>query len=207
MKPTRQRLLEILENRPGATAADLSRSLQLTQADIRHHLSNMVQEGLIIPSGHLHTGRRGRPARRFSLAASEYKDNFDLLSKALLVTAFEGLSPDEGNAFLKRVADHLLSRNPASGPLSQRLVQAVRQLNELGYQARWEAHAEAPKIIFERCPFAALRPQHPELCQLDSHQLEIMSGESITQVESNANLENGSCLFFLGKINAPSSND
>jgi predicted ArsR family transcriptional regulator len=207
MKPTRQRLLEILENRPGATAADLSRSLQLTQADIRHHLSNMVQEGLIIPSGHLHSGRRGRPARRFSLAASEYKDNFDLLSKALLVTAFEGLSPDEGNAFLKRVADHLISRTPVSGPLSQRLVQAVRQLNELGYQARWEAHAEAPKIIFERCPFAALRPQHPELCQLDSQQLEIMSGESITQVESSANLENGSCLFFLGKINAPTSND
>jgi len=206
MKPTRQRLLEILENRPGATTAELSRALQLTQADIRHHLSNMLKEGLIVTSGKLLSGRRGRPARRFSLAASLYQDNFDLLSEAMLVTTFEGLSSDEGKSYLNRVAEHLVSGSSNQGPLSQRLVQAVSQLNELGYQARWEAHAEAPRVFFDRCPFAALRPKHPELCQLDTNQLEIMSGESITHVESSAYLENGYCLFYLGKINASLSN-
>lgn len=200
MKSTRQRLLEIIENRPGATAAELSRALQLTQADIRHHLSNMVEEGLIVTSGTQRSGRRGRPARRFSLAVSTYQDNFDLLSRAFLVTAFETFPATDRSTFLNRVADHLVSGNPTSGPLSQRLVQAVSQLNELGYQARWEAHAEAPQIIFERCPFATLRPQHPELCQIDIMQLESLSAEPVDQTESNAHLDDGICLFFIGII-------
>jgi predicted ArsR family transcriptional regulator len=204
MKSTRQRLLKILENRPGITAAELSRALQLTQADIRHHLSNMIKEGLIVTSGQLHSGRRGRPARRFSLAASVYEDNFDLLSQAFLATTLELFSADEGNAFLKQVAEHLVPDNPTKGPLSQRLVQAVSRLNERGYQARWEAHAEAPQIIFERCPFAALRPEHPELCQIDIKQLESLSAEPIDQTETNAHLDNGICLFFIGKISSSS---
>ena len=201
MKSTRQRLLDVLENQPGATAADLSRALEVTQADIRHHLTNMVQEGLIVTTGQQRSGRRGRPARRFSLAASVYKDNFDLLSRSLLITSLENLSPSEGSAFLERVANQLLSEYTTHGPLSQRLVQAVNQLNELGYQTRWEAHAEAPRIIFERCPFAALRPEHPELCQLDTMQLEILTDASITLLESNAHLDNGYCMFLVGKAN------
>jgi predicted ArsR family transcriptional regulator len=198
MKSTRQRILEILENRPVITAAELSRAMQLTQADIRHHLSNMIKEGLIVTSGTQHSGRRGRPARRFSLAASVYKDNFDLLSSALLSTSLESLSPDQQSAFLEQVASQLVSNAITRGPLSQRLVQVVNHLNELGYQSRWEAHAEAPQVIFERCPFAALRPQHPVLCRIDARQLEILSAEPVTQIESSAHLDDGICLFVVG---------
>ena len=204
MKSTRQRLLDMLENRPGATAADLSRALQVTQADIRHHLTNMVQEGLIVTTGQQRSGRRGRPARRFSLAASVYKDNFDLLSKALLITSLESLRPEEQTSFLSQVANHLVAGASLKGPLSQRLVQVVNHLNAMGYQSRWEAHAEAPRIIFERCPFAALRPLHPELCQLDAVQLETLTGASIILLESNAHLADGYCMFLVGKISTGS---
>lgn len=198
MKSTRQRMLEILANRPGITAAELSRALQLTQADIRHHLANMVKEGLIVTSGKQHSGRRGRPARRFGLAASVNKDNFDLLSSALLSTSLESLTQEPRSSFLEQVATNLVSDVSMQGPLSQRLVQVVNHLNELGYQSRWEAHAEAPRVIFERCPFARLRPQHPELCLIDAKQLEILSTKHVTMVESNAHQENGHCLFLIG---------
>jgi predicted ArsR family transcriptional regulator len=205
MKFARQRLMEILKNRPGATAADLSRALQVTQADIRHHLSNLEKEGLIVTTGKHHSGRRGRPARRYSLSASAQKDNFDLLSSALLNTSLENLSSGERTAFLKRVAHQVVTKKTNQGPLSQRLVQTVNQLNELGYQARWEAHAEAPRVIFEHCPFAILRPKHPELCQLDMSILEVLLRESITCSESNAHLADGICIFLVGKISPPSS--
>jgi predicted ArsR family transcriptional regulator len=198
VKSSRQRILEILENRPGITAGELSRALQLTQADIRHHLSNMVKEGLVISSGEQKTGRRGRPARRFSLSASFHEDNFDLLSSALLKTSLHSLSPDQQAKFLKQVASHLVSDKLPEGALSQRLMQVINHLNELGYQAHWEAHAEAPRIIFERCPFAALRIQHPELCRIDAMQIEILCKEPIKLLESNAHLDDGFCLFLVG---------
>jgi predicted ArsR family transcriptional regulator len=197
MKSTRQRILEIIDNRPEITAADLSRAMQLSSADIRHHISTMLKEGVIVTTGHQHSGRRGRPARRFSLASSVYKDNFDLLSGALLSAWLDSRSPEQQSAILEKVAGHLTSATMITGPLSQRLVKVVNHLNELGYQSRWEAHAKAPRVIFERCPFAALRPKHPELCQIDAKQIERLASEPVTLVESNAHLEDGFCLFLV----------
>lgn len=198
MKSTRHRILEILKNRPEITAAELGRALQLTPADIRHHISNMVKEGLVISSGPQQSGHRGRPAKRFSLSSDVYKDNFDLLSSALLNTSLNSLSLDQQTMYLEQVANHLVSGEALKGPLSHRLVQVINHLNELGYQSRWEAHAEAPRIIFERCPFAKLRIQHPELCHIDSKQIEFLSAEPVTLVESNAHLADGYCLFLVG---------
>jgi predicted ArsR family transcriptional regulator len=101
MKSTRQHLLDILKNKPNCTAAELSRAMQLTKADVRHHLSNMVAEGLIVVTGHLHSGRRGRPARQFSIAA-EQDHNFDLLSSALLAVSLQNLSPSGQSAYFKQ---------------------------------------------------------------------------------------------------------
>jgi predicted ArsR family transcriptional regulator len=162
MKSTRQRLLDILKNRPNTTAAELSRALQLTQADVRHHLSNMIAEGLVIATGYQRGGRRGRPAQKFSIATAALNNNFDLLSSALLTVSLQNLSPSDRLVFLRHVAAQLVGENTSGGPLAQRLVGAVVRLSELGYQARWEAHAEAPRLILEHCPFASLLPKHPE---------------------------------------------
>lgn len=200
MKSTRQRLLDILKNRPNTTAAELSRALQLTQADVRHHLSNMVEEGLVVATGYQRGGRRGRPARKFSLAAAAPKDNFDLLSSALLAVSLQNISPPDRMVFLRDVAAQLAGKHASGGPLAQRLVGAVVRLNELGYQARWEAHTDAPRLILEHCPFASLLPKHPELCLLDACLLEILLKESIAQIESLAHEDGGHCIFLVGKM-------
>ncbi len=200
MKTTRQRLLEIIRHKPSITAAELSRALKVTQSDVRHHLSNMLEEGLIITVGQDSRGRRGRPARKFSLTAMSFQDNFDLLSRALLTTSLEDIPPGKEKSYLQRVAIKILGEITPSGPLSQRLVEGIEKLNTLGYQARWEAHSDAPKLIFERCPFAALRPDHPELCHLDTYLIEFLLGESVSQSDSNAHLEDGYCLFLVGRF-------
>ena len=200
MKSTRQRLLDILKNRPNTTTAELSRALQLTQADVRHHLSNMVDEGLVVATGYQRGGRRGRPARKFSIATATLKDNFDLLSSALLAVSLQNLSPPDRMVFLRDVAVKLAGEHASGGPLAQRLAGAVVRLNELGYQARWEAHADAPRLILEHCPFASLLPKHPELCQLDACLLENLLKEPVAQIESLAHEDGGHCIFLVGKI-------
>jgi predicted ArsR family transcriptional regulator len=202
MKPTRQRLLDILKNKPNCTAAELSRALQLTQADVRHHLVNMVAEGLIVITGHQRGGRRGRPARQYSIAAAVHGDNFDLLSSALLEVSLQNLSPSGQRAYFQRVASHLAGENIPNGALAQRLVGTVEKLNELGYQARWEAHADSPHLILEHCPFADLLPKHPELCQLDASLLEILLREPVIQIESLTQEDDGYCIFLVGKTDS-----
>ena len=198
MKATRQRLLDLLKNRNMGTAAELSRALGVSQADARYHLSKMVKEGLIVVLGHQRAGRRGRPARRYALADAALKDNFDLLSSALLTIALSEQSPEELHSFLCRVAAALVGETDLQGPLSQRLVRAIEKLNQLGYISRWEAHSTAPRLILEHCPFAKLLPQHPQLCQLDACMLEILLDQRVIQIESRTENLINQCIFVVG---------
>lgn len=199
MKATRQRLLDLLKNRNVGTAAELSRALGVTQADARYHLSKMVNEGLIVVVGHQRAGRRGRPARRYALADAALKDNFDLLSSALLTITLAELSAEDQHSFLCRVAAALVGETDLQGPLSQRLVRAIEKLNELGYISRWEAHATAPRLILEHCPFAKMLPQHPQLCQLDACMLEILLDEPVFQLGSRAENPSKDCIYIIGR--------
>ncbi len=52
-------------------------------------------------------------------------------------------------------------------PATKRLVQLAEKLSGAHYQARWEAGAEGPRVLFAHCPYAAILPKHPELCRMD----------------------------------------
>jgi predicted ArsR family transcriptional regulator len=198
-KSTRQRILDLLSNQDQINAAEISRAISVTQADVRYHLSRMVEEGLILTAKPKHTGHRGRPARRYTLASKSRQDNFELFTRALLTSARNNTSVEESNKLLQDIAIQIAGEVEPGGPLGTRLVQAVDQLNLHNYQARWEAHANAPRVIFDRCPFASLRPEFPELCQLDAELLSNLLDEPVTQINSNAHLTDGYCLFNISQ--------
>ena len=198
-KSTRQRILDLLLKQDDLNAAELSRVLSVTQADVRYHLSQMVEEGLILTVKPKQSGRRGRPARRYSLASKAKRENYELLARALINSIREKTSAQEKKLLLHDIASKITGDYQPEGPLRRRLVLAVDQLNLQNYQARWEAHANAPRVIFDRCPFASLRPEFPELCQLDSNMLENLLDEPVFQVESNAHQPDGYCLFHISQ--------
>jgi predicted ArsR family transcriptional regulator len=67
-------------------------------------------------------------------------------------------------------------------------------LNQLHYQARWEAGAEGPRIILGQCPYAAVIGNHPELCRMD---MSLLEGMLDTQVEQRVKL-GPMCIFLVG---------
>ncbi len=202
-EPTRERILNYLREHRLATASGLSLSWGLTRADIRYHLNQLVEEGLVELSGqdtHL-PPRRGRPSQSYRLAVQTSPDNFSKLCHALL------------NAYLKNAPDakpHLveLARSLAGDLVSQsnparQFNQAVSALNQMRYHARWEAHASGPRVLLRSCPYAAILPDHPELCQLDQHLLEILLSTPVKHI-AQMNLETGhppACVFGVGNIN------
>jgi predicted ArsR family transcriptional regulator len=207
MKSTRQRLLDYLRAHPDATAADLAHGLRLTHSDVRYHLHLLLTEGVLAVTGTRSRGR-GRPGRTLRLVSAINPQRFDLLSSALLAEALADLSPEEQESFLQRLAERLLvipvqpvkvvngvKRNtqrivgeggrpappltPHPASLATRLVNAVERLNDLGYRARWEAHAESPRLILEHCPFSSLHSIYPELRRLDILLIEALVGEKV----------------------------
>jgi predicted ArsR family transcriptional regulator len=201
-KSTRQRILDLLSIRDQASTAELSRAISVTHADIRYHISRMVKEGLILAVKPKQSGRRGRPSQRYQLATKSKQENYGILVHALLTMMRVNGSSEEFADLLERIAQQIPGEFAPSGPLGQRLVQAVEQLNMLNYQARWEAHVNKPRVIFERCPYASLRPDFPEICTLDTYLLADLLGEKVLQVESSAHLSNGFCQFDIKPKNA-----
>ena len=70
------------------------------------------------------------------------------------------------NAIAKKFARQFVDDN-LNVPIARRLVFIVDKLNEFHYQARWEAGAQGPRILFAHCPYAAIIAKHPELCKMD----------------------------------------
>ncbi|MCI0519196.1 MAG: ArsR family transcriptional regulator, partial [Chloroflexi bacterium] len=142
---TRTRILEILEKQRSASAAELSRALGVTPANIRHHLHALQEQGLVLVSAQRPLSKRGRPTLLYELASQASRHNLDGLAAALLSALLDGLPPAERDAALARLAGALLGEGAArpGTHLTRRLYQAVQQFNAMGYQARWEAHKQA----------------------------------------------------------------
>jgi predicted ArsR family transcriptional regulator len=186
MKSTRQRVLDVLTEQRAATAREISRLLQITPADARHHLANLLQEGAVVPVGNLTGPGRGRPARRYGLASLARHADYELLAPALLVEALQRIPAADQESFLRQALSRLAGENQPSGNLTTRLVGAIQRLNELGYAARWEAHAAGPHLILERQPFAGLSAQHAAAADLDIYLLEALLGTPVRRIDEGS---------------------
>jgi predicted ArsR family transcriptional regulator len=179
---TRSRILDYLRKQQTATVHELSSALTMTGANVRHHLGVLESNGLIELVSQRREGR-GRPVGVYGLSRRMLSDGLDGLAGALLEGLLRNASEVAQEAGLQSVALRLGGDN-MPGPdtsLLLRLTQVVDRLNELHYQARWEAGIDGAHIILGYCPYAAIIATHPELCRMDAYLLEQRSGSPVEQ--------------------------
>ena len=191
MPSTRQRVLETLEVQRAATAAEISRLLHVTPADVRHHLAALLQEGAILPIGEPAGQGRGRPAQRYSLASLARHSDYEQLVPALLIEALARIPGTDQESFLRSAMQHLAGEHKPTGNLTARLVGTIQRLDELGYPGRWEAHAAGPHLILERRPFEELS-EHAGAKELDVYLLEALLGVPVRRSGEG-------CVYVVGK--------
>jgi len=96
------------------------------------------------------------------------------------------------------VANHILDSSQfANLPITKRLARLVEKLNEMHYQARWEAGAEGPRVIFGRCPYAKVIEGHPEICKMDASLLEKALGRPVLGSAKSEVGGRGLCPFIF----------
>jgi predicted ArsR family transcriptional regulator len=204
MKTSRQRLLEYIRNQRAVTAGDLAAALRMTEANARHHLAILQERGLVQVIGERPAKGKGRPAQLFGLSQHNLGDNLPALVSALLDELLERDGTEARQELLRGAARRMIQKHPAAGKppsnLSARLVETVQRLQELHYQARWEARSGAPRLILGHCPYHAILSEHPELCQADASLLEGLLGAPVEQRAKLASDGKGltQCIFQVG---------
>ena len=193
MTTARQKVLSYLNKTRSASAREISRSLRMSAANVRHHLRVLASDGRLEVMSVRGREGRGRPEKIYSLPRAALGDNLSGLSDALLAEAGSGVRVE---VLARRLAGE---SNLKSEPVARRLNLLVEKLNQMKYHARWEAGPEGPRVIFGHCPYAAIIEKHPELCRMDEALLKDLMGQSAEQLTKIGQDGSLSCVFAIGR--------
>lgn len=174
---TRQRIIEYLQAQRRCTVPQISDAFHMTRPNMRYHLEKLVADGTVEVSSRPDSAShgRGRPVQIYQLAANSHPSNLAQLVDVLLDQV-------TGEEQLRQIATALAADGEQPRHATQRINRVVQILNLKRYQARWEAHAQAPRIILRNCPYAAVLENHPELCRIDAMMLEQLLGLPVEQL-------------------------
>lgn len=191
MITARHKVLAHLKKTRASSAREIARALKMSAPNVRHHLSVLCSDGRVEFVAVNNREGRGRPEKLYSLSQAALGNNLSALANALLTEAGSRLNVE---AVANRILD---SSQFANLPVTRRLVLLVEKINEMHYQARWEAGADGPRIIFGRCPYAKVIDGHPELCKMDIALLEKSLGRPVIQSTKNEAAGHGFCPFIF----------
>ena len=191
MTTSRQRILTHLKKTRSASAREIARALKLSTPNVRHHLSVLSSDGRVeMTAVHSREGR-GRPEKVYSLSEAALGDNLSALAHAILTEAGSALS-------MEAVASLILDESQFAGQsMNRRLALLVEKLNEMHYQARWEAGAGGPRVLFGRCPYARVIDAHPEICTMDAVLLQKTLARPVSALKKNETPVKGMCPFIF----------
>ncbi len=206
MAPTtaRQRVFAYIKQRGQLSADEIAQGLHMSAATVRHHLVVLVADGRIVTDSTVRAGRlKGRPRKLYRLSDGMRGDNLAMLSNVLLQSwgRARPVSTDT-RAGVMALAKGLRERmGPIDDKLAatKRLEQLIERLNEAHYEARWEAGAQGPRVLFGRCPYAEIIDEHPFLCVMDQYLLgDVMNAEveQLAKIQRKTG-ESSRCVFAL----------
>jgi predicted ArsR family transcriptional regulator len=200
MAHSRQKILDYIVEQQSTTVGELSKVFHVTEANIRHHLAILTEQGSVMVIGHKTNSTRGRPAQIFSSKQQSDQHNLNKLSNALLFSLTDIVGPDEYDRILEQIAIQMVSEyNTSSINPTKRLYSTILALDQMNYQAHWEAHFKHPRIILGHCPYQAIYNEHPELCQLDVSLLEYLLQTKVRQIDKQVINNKGftQCIFLI----------
>lgn len=195
---TRGQLILLLR-RASQTVEELAQALHLTDNAVRAHLATLERDGLVEQQG-VRRGS-GKPAFVYALTAEAerlFPKAYEPVLDQLLGVLEAQQSPEQVKELLRVTGRHLAKTRPIpAGDLRERLRLATETLNSLGGLAVLEEAEECFWIQGQRCPLAALVPDHPQMCQLAEALISELAGRPVE--EHCARGEAPHCCFAVAK--------
>jgi predicted ArsR family transcriptional regulator len=169
--PTRETILRTLRIRGKSSVSALAEAAEVSPVSIRHHLANLLAEGLISMEEARHGV--GRPRQLYSLTESGLDLSpgryfrltnrlLDEIKGSLTETQLEQLLSGVASGMSERYAEAL-----AGLPLTEKLERLKGMLADEGFEAELEAQGDRIVIREMNCPYFRIGREHPEVCQID----------------------------------------
>jgi len=175
----------------------------MSPATVRHHLALLLADGRIALIGKKRSNERGRPMKLYGLSEKSLGDNLALLSDVVLEKLLEDFTPAKRDETINEIARKLalhFGEDNSNAQMVKRLTVTVEKLNELHYQASWEAGAQGPRLLFANCPYAAIIAKHPELCSVDAAMISAATNKSARQISKMKPDTTMLCIFVLDQV-------
>ena len=200
MRPldTRTSLLERVVELGGATVAQLSKELEISDATVRRHLDRLQVEGLL----QVEALRRGpgRPSylyRATDAGVRAVRDRTSDLAERLLseMSRLEIEQSTISEALADQVADAHRAEVP-SGSLEQRVDAVVDALRPEGILDRWQRTDNTLELVNNACPYISAASASSCVCDADRLTIEKLLGVEVVQTERLAKGDDG-CVYIV----------
>jgi len=210
MKSTREKILRTLLTFPGSTINDLADAVGINGISIRHHLSALEAEGLIIPAEERHGVGRPRFIYRLSeQGIEEFPTNYLKLTKRLLESLKTKLPSSEIKSLLEEIGSSIAKsyQEVLKGkPLEEQISMISSIMTKEGFIVECKKNEEDYTLISYSCPYYRVRKDHPEICALD-HQFISQSLSRSVIIESCIFTGDDHCTFRINMNQKDNSND
>lgn len=171
MKSTRDRILQTLLRQPRRTINELAEAVGINPISVRHHLTNMQVEGLVIAEEERHGVGRPRlvyflteegmekfPTRYLRLTTRLLQQVKDTIPGPVVSKLFNQMAEDIANDY----SDQIQGLG-----MEERLEFVKELLAEEGFTVEWEKKGTQYQIHEISCPYYQIGLSHPEVCTVD----------------------------------------
>jgi len=171
MKSTKDKILQTLLRKPKITINDIAEAVGINPISVRHHLTNLQMEGLILADEERHGV--GRPRLVYSLTEDgmeKFPTKYLRLTTRLLAQMKESMpGPAVANMF-NQIAEDMAGEysEQMKGPsMEERLDFVQEMLAQEGFTVEWEKKGGDYQIHEISCPYYQIGIAHPEVCTVD----------------------------------------
>ena len=171
MHSTRERILQFLQKKPRTTINSLAEAVGINPISVRHHLTNLQIEGLVMAEEERHGVGRPRlvylltehglerfPTRYMQLTSRLLDQLKSTMPAPMVKRLFQQMATGMAEEYKEEMKD--LS-------MEERLNVVKTMLEREGFDIEWERTGVGYSIHEVNCPYLKIGQNHPEVCTVD----------------------------------------
>lgn len=194
MKSTRERIIQTLLLNPNSTINDLAEAVDINTISVRHHITSLQADGLVLAQEERHGV--GRPRLVYSLTESGaelFPTRYLRLVNQLFTQLKNRLTKKEMEKLLTQIALEITSgygEKIRDLPIDQKLDAIQKFLLKEGFLIEWAKEGSDYIISEISCPFYHVSQAHPEVCVIDRVILSKLLSAPVKRVKCILNGDN-----------------
>lgn len=200
MKSTREKILRTLLSSPESTINELAEAVGINGISIRHHLTSLEAEDLVVSSEERHGV--GRPRLIYSLTdkgVEKFPTGYLRLTKRVIGALKDNMTSTEIASLFGSIGTEIaqsFEEDLENKPLKERLKILKKIMTREGFTFEYKKNQRSYTLTSFSCPYHQIIREYPELCNID---YQLIAAVLSTRVEIKTCILNGDefCSFYV----------